>query len=327
MDRNKTVAIAVAAIVIGSIGFVAFWYPSTVPDVRIGYLSQDLHQLALKVAVENGWFEEAGIKVELTQYGNGAYEMDGFFAGQIDMGYLGAAPALVKSINQESMITILAAANLEGSAIMVSKAEFDAGRVTTIEDLAGKTVYYPGPSTVQAFLLRMALNQSGMTIDDIIPTTISPAYMEDSLTQDAPAFIIWEPFAAKAEGSGAAVVLKQSSEIWPNHPCCVLASSNSFMAANPELVEKIVEIHYRAENWIVANPTNATEIAIDWLEMDTAVVESAFNNIIYDFQVNRTGIQMYLEFLIYEEQVDMELTEVESFLDGFIDTSIVDAIP
>ena len=99
------------------------------------------------------------------------------------------------------------------------------------------------------------------------------------------------------------------------------------MAANPELVEKIVEIHYRAENWIVANPTNATEIAIDWLEMDTAVVESAFNNIIYDFQVNRTGIQMYLEFLIYEEQVDMELTEVESFLDGFIDTSIVDAIP
>ncbi|MHA1480498.1 MAG: ABC transporter substrate-binding protein [Candidatus Thorarchaeota archaeon] len=326
MDRNKTVAIAAAAIVIGSIGFVALWYPTTVPDVRIGYLSQDLHQLALKVAVENGWFEDAGIKVELTQYGNGAYEMDGFFAGQIDMGYLGAAPALVKSINQETMITILAAVNLEGSAIMVDKTEFDEGRVTTIADLAGKTVRYPGPSTVQAFLLRMALNQSGMTIEDINAVSTSPTYMEDLLSQDAPAFIAWEPFAAKAEGSGAAVVLMQSGEIWPDHPCCVLASSNSFLAANPEIVEAVVEIHHRAENWIIANPTNATEIAIDWLEMDDAVVESAFNNIIYDFQVNRTGIQMYLEYLIYEEEVEMELTEVESFLDGFINTTIIDAI-
>ena len=60
-------------------------------------------------------------------------------------------------------------------------------------------------TTVQAFLLRMALNQSGMTIADINPIATSPSYMEDLLSQEAAAFIAWEPFAAKAEGSGALV--------------------------------------------------------------------------------------------------------------------------
>ena len=64
--------------------------------------------------------------------------MDGFQAGQIDMGYLGAAPALVKSIAQSINITVLAAANKEGSAINVLKSEYDAGHVTSIADLAGK---------------------------------------------------------------------------------------------------------------------------------------------------------------------------------------------
>ncbi|MHA1637846.1 MAG: ABC transporter substrate-binding protein, partial [Candidatus Thorarchaeota archaeon] len=210
MDRNKIVAIALMATIVVSVGIVAVWYPTTQPDVRIGFLSGDLHQLALKVAVENGWFEEANITVELTQFGNGALEMDGFIGGVIDMGYLGAAPALTKSINQENVITLLAAVNLEGSSLMVDKTEYDEGRVTSIEDLAGKTVYYPGPSTVQAFLLRLALNQSGMSIADINPVYTPPAQMEDSLTADAPAFIAWEPYCAKAEGSGAAVVLNQS---------------------------------------------------------------------------------------------------------------------
>jgi NitT/TauT family transport system substrate-binding protein len=330
MQRKKANALIVSVIIISAGAFVAMWYigNTTTPEnpvVRIGYLSQDLHQLALRVALVNGWFEEANLTLELVEYQNGGYEMDGFLAGQIDMGYLGAAPALVKRINQNTMVTLLAAVNLEGSALMVMKSEYDAGHVTQVSDLMGKSVYYPGPPTVQSFLLRLALNQSGMSISDINPQTTSVSYMEDALTVDAPAFIAWEPFNAKAEYDGKAVPLLLSGEIWSRHPCCVVAASNEYLTQNPDIVQKVVDIHKRAEEWIVSNPENATQIAIDWLEMDPTPVETAFNRIIYDYNLNRTGIRMYLQFLIHEAQVDMNIANIDSFLDGFIDTSFIEA--
>jgi NitT/TauT family transport system substrate-binding protein len=328
VEKNQAIGITVIALVVVSIGFIAVWNPAPAPDVRIGYLSKDLHQLALRVAIENGYFEREGLNIQLKEYGNGAYEMDGFLAGEIDMGYLGAAPALVKRLNQDILVTILAAVNMEGSAIMVSKAEYDAGHVTAISDLVGKEVLHPGPATVQNYLLRLALNQSGFSMTDITPVQAIPAAMADSLSATTPAFIAWEPFNSLAEYQEKAVPLIQSGEIWPNHPCCVVASENNFLVNHPDIVQKVIDIHAEAETWIVNHPTEAIAIAIDWLEMDSSPVTNAFNNIIYDYNLNRTGIEMYLNFLISENQIITEKvpTNTSAFLDGFLNTTFIDSL-
>lgn len=324
LERNQAAAIAVVAIIIGSVALVAFWNPAPVPDVRIGYLSKDLHQLALRVALENGYFEREGINVELLQYGNGGYEMDGFQSGQIDMGYLGAAPALTRRLNSDIMVTILAAVNMEGSAIMVDKTEYDLGHVTTIADLAGKGVHHPGLPTVQNFLLRLALNQSGLSYEDITPLHTVPSAMADSLSPSNPAFIVWEPFNALSEYQNKTVPLMLSGEIWPRHPCCVVAADNTFLSEHPDIVQKVVEIHQEATDWIVTHPTEAIAIAIDWLEMDTTPVTTAFNRIIFDYNLNVTGIEMYLDFLISEGQIDNVPANIPDFLDGFINMTFVE---
>ncbi|MFW9976775.1 MAG: ABC transporter substrate-binding protein [Candidatus Thorarchaeota archaeon] len=321
MDKKKTTAIALVIIVVSSAALIAFWYPTIQPDVRIGYLSQDLHQLALRVAVVNGWFEEEGINVELLVYQNGAYEMDGFQSGQIDMGYLGVAPALVKSINAGINITVLAQANAEGSSIEVLKSEYDAGHVTTVADLAGKTIFQPGPSTVQNFLLRLALNQSGLTINDVSIETTRVQDMASLLTAEKPAYVAWEPFPSLSYYEETTVPLKLSGDIWAGHPCCVLATSNTFAAEHPDIVQKVVDIHIRAEEWIVSHPTEALAIAVDWLGIDESPVSTAFNRIIYNYTLNVTGVEAYLDFLIDEELVTMSQADAAGFLDTFIDLS------
>jgi NitT/TauT family transport system substrate-binding protein len=329
LDKNEAIALSVIIIVVLSIGFIAVWNPVPAPDVRIGYLQKDLHQLALRVAIENGLFAQEGINIELVQYSNGAAEMDGFLAGQIDMGYLGVAPAMVKSINQNIPITVLAAVNLEGSAIEVSKEEYDAGHVTAIADLVGKGVYQPGPSTVQNFLLRLALNESGLSYDNITGLTTSPSLMADSLSATNPAFIAWEPFNAKAEYDNKTVPLLLSGEIWPRHPCCVVASDNSFLASHPDIVQKVLNIHVEAENWILNHTEEAIAIATSWLEMDSTPVLNGFNRIIYDYRVNRTGFEIYLNFLIRESQIEPAKipANTSAFLDGFINTTYIDSLP
>ena len=326
MVKTKTLAIVVAVIVVSSFAVYGYWSTITPrADVRIGYLNQDLHQLALQVALVNGYFEDENITVETVVFSNGAFEMDGFLADQIDMGYLGAAPALTKRLNMDILITILASVNLEGSAIMVKKSEYDSGAVTSIANLTGKRVHHPGVSTVQNFLLRLALENAGMTYEDIIPVFTIPPLMEDALTTEAPAFIAWEPYCAKAEYSDAAVVLMNSGEIWPSHPCCVVASANSFLETHPDVVQKVINVHKRAEQWIVDNPLGAIAIAVDWLEMDQSPVENAFNRIIFDYNLNMTGLTMYLEFLIDQGQVDLQLSEVASFMNGFVNATFVES--
>jgi NitT/TauT family transport system substrate-binding protein len=326
MERTKTLAIVVAVVVISSFAVYGYWSTLTPrADVRIGYLNQDLHQLALQVALVNGYFEDEGVTVETVVFGNGALEMDGFLADQLDMGYLGAAPALTKRLNQDILITVLAAVNLEGSVIMVKKSEYDSGAVRFIANLTGKGVHHPGPSTVQNFLLRLALENAGMTYADINPVYTAPPYMEGALTAEAPAFIAWEPFCAKAEYNEAAEVLMNSGDIWPNHPCCVVASANGFLEAHPDVVQKVINVHKRAGQWIVDHPLDAIAIAVDWLEMDQSPVENAFNRIIFDYDLNMTGLTMYLEFLIDQALVDLPLSEVTSFMNGFVNTTFVES--
>ena len=207
---------------------------------------------------------------------------------------------------------------------MVSKTEFDAGHVTSIADLAGKGVYQPGPSTVQNFLLRLALNQSGLSYSNISALTTTPSLMADSLTPENPAFVVWEPFNALAEYQNKSVPLALSGEIWPRHPCCVLAVENTYYSNNPDVVQKVVAIHQEATDWIATHPAEALAIAIDWLEMDDTPVAMAFNRIIFDYNLNVTGIEVYLDFLIAQGQIDNVPSNVTEFLDGFINMTLLE---
>ncbi len=134
------------------------WKPEPVnTTLRIAYLTADLHQLAFYVALKEGYFDEVGIKVKPKEYANGVEEMNGFKLNEVDVGYLGSAPATLKRINDDVKIRIIAGVNNEGSAIVARDA-------SNLSELAGKKVAVPGFGTVQDFLLRMALEKYGIGV-------------------------------------------------------------------------------------------------------------------------------------------------------------------
>jgi NitT/TauT family transport system substrate-binding protein len=140
--------------------------PSWIPDapdreINMGHLTADLHELAWYVALKEGYFQQAGIKGNLEkQYANGPAVMEAFKSGELDVSYLGGAPATLKRINDDIRIHIVAGANNEGSAIVVKKGS----EIKTIEDLKGRTIAIPGFGTVQDFILRMALEEHNLEV-------------------------------------------------------------------------------------------------------------------------------------------------------------------
>ncbi len=133
------------------------WMPKKVNvRLRVGYLSADLHQLAFYIAMKKGYFSKVGIEVIPKVFENGVFEMDGFRADEIDIGYLGSAPVTLKRINENIDVRIVAGVNNEGSAIVV-RSDLN---VSNVKDLVGKRIAIPGYGTVQDFLLRMAISKN-----------------------------------------------------------------------------------------------------------------------------------------------------------------------
>jgi NitT/TauT family transport system substrate-binding protein len=139
--------------------------PTILGTVRLGYLNGDLHQFARVVAMNTSlWggvtaFEKYGVQVTSpAPYPNGPGVMDGFATDTIDAGYLGAPPAILKRLNADTKITLVALANTEGSAIIAK-----AG-INTAQDLAGKVLGSPGPGTIQDLMLRVYAERNGLIV-------------------------------------------------------------------------------------------------------------------------------------------------------------------
>jgi NitT/TauT family transport system substrate-binding protein len=79
-------------------------------------------------------------------YPNGGAVMTGFAAKNVDVGYLGAPPAILNVANQNLNVKIVALANSEGSALVVKNG-------ITINDLNGLKIGEPGISSIQYLLL------------------------------------------------------------------------------------------------------------------------------------------------------------------------------
>lgn len=139
-------------------------------NIRYGYLINDIHELPFYVGWQKGYYKNLGINISMGEgapFQNGAFEMQkGFKANTIDIGSLGIPPVIIHRINSndfsidDARVGVIAGMNNEGSIIVV------ASNITSLIDLSGKTVGYPGPGTIQHVLFLMAAEKEGLKVSN-----------------------------------------------------------------------------------------------------------------------------------------------------------------
>jgi len=83
---------------------------------------------------------------------------------------------------------------------------------------------------------------------------------------DSCGFFVAEPLGTKAIASGLAELMFLSSEIWENHPCCVVTMQNDFIEKYPDAVFEFTNLLVKAGEFIEQRPGIAAEIAVDFLD-------------------------------------------------------------
>lgn len=289
--------------------------------VRMAYLQNDIHHLALWVALEKGFYEKEDVAVEIKGvFRAGPEIMTAFAAKELDMAYVGEAPTTVAMANGAARVAAVAQVNTEGSAIVVGKQKTD---MTRVADLKDKTIAIPGHSTVQDFLLLKALTQNKLDLKSVNIIVIKPPEMITALgSGQIDAFIAWEPYPSKANTMEIGRNLVTSHDIWEGHPCCVLVSDTKFMASHPEKVKKIVQAHVQANDFIHKHPKEAIAIGVKYTGMDEKTIQTAMNTVHYTEKLSIEGEMEYIQFL--NKVGYIKIDDSQAFLDKLLDSQFLE---
>ena len=221
--------------------------------VKIGYLPSD-HDAALFVADAQGLYADKNITTELVQFNNGGDLMTAMASGEVDVGYVGIAPVL-SSVEKGVPVKVISAAQTEGSGIIVTS---DSG-ITSAADLKGKSIATPGEASIQYVLLSYYLKENNLSTDDLNISAMKVPSMNDALkTKQIDGIITFQPYVSIAANDSGNVVLEDSADILPNHPCCVVVASDDFIKNNENTTKDIIAIHENATKFINDNIENGT---------------------------------------------------------------------
>jgi NitT/TauT family transport system substrate-binding protein len=157
------------------------------------------------------------------------------------------APMAMQLARDGVPIKIVYLGHRDGTAIVVAKDS----SIQSFQDLAGKLVAIPNRYANQNVLMHRMMRQYGMPEDSIELRELPPPEHPAALSSGSiDAYIVGEPFAAKAELDGTGRVLYQTKDIWPNFISCVLVVRDDLIQDERELVQELVSGIAKSGKWL-----------------------------------------------------------------------------
>ncbi|UTB31967.1 MAG: ABC transporter substrate-binding protein [Methanobacterium sp. ERen5] len=269
----------------------------TSDTIVVGYLPSN-HHSALFVANVKGMYEKEGLKVQMVPFKNGADMIDAANKNQLDVGFCGVTP-ITSSIDKNSTIKIVAPANEEGSGIVVQ----NGSNITNLTDLEGKNVLEPGPGSMQDVLLRYMLMENNISTSNINISQFEVPLMQEALSNDrASAYMAWEPYVTQANLTGEDDVLIYSSEIWDDHPCCVIFATQNMMTKKQDQLRKFLKVHMEATDYINENLNESSIIVSNKLGTNNIIELASMQHVKFIAQPNTDYDNNLLKLVSLQQQ-------------------------
>lgn len=298
--KQMTAAILGAVMLAGS-SLAAQAEETETEPIRIGSILA-LGTAAPFAARELGYYEEAGLEVEIAEFADGSALMEAFAAGELDIAMVGIGPAatwFMKGID----LKVVAGSNGGGHVLMTRQ---DTG-IETVADLQNALVAEPNIATVTDALLRaQILQEAGLDpdLDVVLVPGMKPADMATLLfaTKEVDAMITWEPYASQAEaeyGEDVKILYDAASELAAEdgsfYPGNVVIASGSFIEEQEELLDTFLEVHQKTTEYLNTDQ-GANELLASLLMLEPSVIENARNRIDFHWEINQEESMKVLQW-------------------------------
>lgn len=202
---------------------------------------------------------------------------DALERGQVDAACI-LAPIAMDLFNYGTPIKLVLFAHRNGS-IMVRNKAFEY-RKPYQQFFKHKVFFIPHRMSIHNMLAFKYFSEMGLKpgvvgagavnmVFEVAAPVNMPAFLSE--TPNACGFMVAEPIGSRAIAAGIAEKQLISSEIWDQHPCCVVVFREDFIKRNTDAVHEFTNLLVDSGKFIVNNPLASAEIATAFLDPDKKI--------------------------------------------------------
>jgi len=228
--------------------------------IQLNEVTRSIFYAPQYVAISNRFFENEGLKLEITT-GQGADKvMTAILAGQSDIGLCGPEAAIyVYNEGKEDYAEVFAQLTQKDGSFLVSK---EPNKNFSWNDLKGKTVIPGRKGGVPYMTFEYVLKQNGINPqnDLILDDSIKFDLMAGAFSGGNAEYVtLFEPTASMTQDAGKGYVVASVGEAAGEVPYTAYCAKKSYIADNKDLIEKFTKAVYKGEQWVKEH--SAREIA------------------------------------------------------------------
>jgi NitT/TauT family transport system substrate-binding protein len=208
-------------------------------------------QFWTEIADEKGFFEEAGLNVELVDTNVDYFgSLQDMVDGNIDVNMFVLYDLIDFNAKGADLVSVINVDISAGADSIVSKNEIE-----RIADLKGKKIGLQ-QETYSEYMFQVVIEQNGLTTDDVIIVETKAEDIEPLVNGEVDALVAFEPFASEAVDKANGRKIFDTSQM-PGLIPDVMAFHKSFIDERPEDVQSFVQVWYRTTEFITNNPKEA----------------------------------------------------------------------
>ena len=261
--------------------------------IKVNEVTRSVFYAPQYIAINNGYFKEKGLNIELTTGQGADAVMTAVLSNQSDIGFAGPEASIyVYNQGKEDYTQVFAQMTKKDGSFLVSRTNTDN---FDWKDLKGKTIIPGRKGGVPYMTLEYVLKNNGIdpkkdvTLDDSIKFDLMAGAFASG---NADYVTLFEPTASMTESQKKGYVVASVGEATGEIPYTAYFAKKSYIQNNEKMIQEFTNAIYKGQKWVKDHTAKEIAEAIQSffpdtdIEMLTAAIQSykdidAWNDIPY----------------------------------------------
>lgn len=217
--------------------------------IKVNEVTHSIFYAPLYVAINNGYFEDEGLKIELTNGGGADKSMTALISKDADIGLMGPEAAIyVTEGGAKDKPVVFGQLTKRDGSFIVSKTQIND---FNLEDLVGKTIIGGRKGGVPAMTLEYGIKEAGLEIGTTADKVNLRTDVAFNLTAsvfdstDAEFCTLFEPTASELCAEKGYHIVASVGELTGEVPYTAFMARTEYIENNPYKIQKFLRAVYR----------------------------------------------------------------------------------
>lgn len=276
MKKKRLIVIIIVLIIAIVIGIVTTIKQTNQKEnlqtIKVNEVTRSVFYAPQYVAINNGYFKENGMDIELTTGQGADAVMTAVLANQCDIGFAGPEASIyVYNEGKEDYTQVFAQMTKKDGSFLVARNQTEN---FSWQDLKGKMVIPGRKGGVPYMTLEYVLKKNGInpqkdtTLDDSIKFDLMAGAFASG---DADYVTLFEPTASMTQKQEKGYIVASVGEAAGEIPYTAYFAKKSYIEGNQETIQKFTNAIYKGQQWVKEHSSKEIAETIESFFPDTNI--------------------------------------------------------